>query len=166
MSASPHPLQFSIAGLRDSQGLSTSLQISPSLLLDSPVDGCKLDKPVDVDLEFSVGGDLILLQAKVSGAWILDCSRCLKEHGAPFDAETEETYSLGQETIDVTASLRDAVLMEVPQRSLCRPDCKGLCASCGQNLNEGVCPCAASGEDSLATENKNSPFEALKKLKK
>lgn len=166
MSASTHPLRFSISALRESQGFSTSLQLSPSLLLDSPVDDCKLDEPVDINLEFSMGGDLILLQARVSGAWILECSRCLTVHGASFDTGTEETFPIASETIDVTTALRDAILMEVPQRSLCRPDCKGLCPSCGKNLNESACPCVNSGEKSFAAKNKKSPFEALKKLKK
>jgi uncharacterized protein len=26
---------------------------------------------------------------------------------------------------------------------LCRPDCRGLCASCGADLNDGPCPHAA-----------------------
>jgi len=30
-------------------------------------------------------------------------------------------------------------MLEMPSRPVCRPDCKGLCLVCGQNLNEKDC---------------------------
>jgi uncharacterized protein len=39
-------------------------------------------------------------------------------------------------------------------RSLCRPDCRGLCIECGKNLNEGPCDCVVESIDSRLAELK------------
>jgi uncharacterized protein len=38
--------------------------------------------------------------------------------------------------------LRQYLLLELPMAPVCREDCKGLCPTCGQNLNEASCDCA------------------------
>jgi uncharacterized protein len=37
--------------------------------------------------------------------------------------------------------LREQVLLSLPAKTLCRPDCKGLCPRCGSNLNTETCTC-------------------------
>jgi uncharacterized protein len=39
------------------------------------------------------------------------------------------------------------LVLGVPARSLCRPDCRGLCPSCGQDLNQTACDCSAQEID-------------------
>lgn len=43
--------------------------------------------------------------------------------------------------------LREQVLLTLPVRTLCRPDCKGLCPRCGRNLNAEPCSCEAPAPD-------------------
>jgi uncharacterized protein len=43
--------------------------------------------------------------------------------------------------------LRDAVTLALPLRPLCREDCKGLCARCGNDLNAGPCDCGGDDID-------------------
>jgi uncharacterized protein len=43
--------------------------------------------------------------------------------------------------------VREQVLLSLPSRTLCRPDCKGLCPRCGQNLNQAICNCEAAPAD-------------------
>ena len=52
-----------------------------------------------------------------------------------------------------------ALLLEIPLIPLCDDDCKGLCSTCGANLNEGPCGCAP-GDDADFEMAKN-PFAAL-----
>jgi len=52
--------------------------------------------------------------------------------------------------------VREFMLLEVPISPLCRPDCKGLCLECGNNLNENTCDHIPSTGDSR--------FDALKAL--
>ena len=43
--------------------------------------------------------------------------------------------------------LREQVLLSLPVRTLCRPDCKGLCPHCGENRNQKECTCAEMETD-------------------
>lgn len=70
------------------------------------------------------------------------CARCLdripKNVLAPFDL----SYDVNQlETVDTTDDLRDILLLDHPERFLCREDCKGICPGCGVNLNHHPCQC-------------------------
>ena len=51
--------------------------------------------------------------------------------------------------------------MDTPFVVLCRPDCLGICPTCGANLNEG---CADKAEQDWVDSDEN-PFAALKNLK-
>jgi uncharacterized protein len=37
--------------------------------------------------------------------------------------------------------------MAVPMKPLCREDCRGLCPTCGEDLNVTACGCAAEAAD-------------------
>jgi len=41
--------------------------------------------------------------------------------------------------IDLAPLVREYLLLEVPIKPLCRPDCKGLCVVCGADLNVESC---------------------------
>jgi len=43
--------------------------------------------------------------------------------------------------IELDPILREQVLLALPMSVVCREDCKGLCPSCGKDLNEGACGC-------------------------
>jgi uncharacterized protein len=43
--------------------------------------------------------------------------------------------------IDLEAMVRERILLEIPISPLCREDCRGLCPTCGQDLNVGRCDC-------------------------
>jgi uncharacterized protein len=45
------------------------------------------------------------------------------------------------EELDLRPFLLEAILLNVPMKPLCRAACKGLCPSCGKDLNEGDCDC-------------------------
>ncbi|HEV8573971.1 MAG TPA: DUF177 domain-containing protein [Dehalococcoidia bacterium] len=48
--------------------------------------------------------------------------------------------------LDLRQALREYLLMAEPLKPLCRPDCQGLCPSCGANLNEASCACTPDGD--------------------
>ena len=85
------------------------------------------------------------------------CSRCLIAIETPVHADFAEQYyarfgvmsgeSLGEAPtdaktigsdfkIDLTPLLREEIFLATPLAPLCRPDCKGLCEDCGDDLNE------------------------------
>ncbi|HWM58056.1 MAG TPA: YceD family protein [Pseudonocardia sp.] len=78
-----------------------------------------------------------------------ECVRCLDpltdeiavELGELFaypDSVTDETTDedelprVVEETVDTQQTVRDAIVLALPLAPLCRPDCPGLCADCGE----------------------------------
>ena len=109
-------------------------------------------------------GDRIKLQAEVSAEGEFECTRCAdvfhERISAPFELqfvppnlEQEEgdpnvhTYDpVGTSEIDILPDIRDALILAIPMKHLCRPDCKGLCPVCGKNWNREECMCSDSEE--------------------
>lgn len=50
-------------------------------------------------------------------------------------------YPMEGHEVDVSDAILAEVTLSLPMKPLCRPDCKGICPVCGQNLNEGDCSC-------------------------
>jgi uncharacterized protein len=71
------------------------------------------------------------------------CARCLEELSSTeersykFDFEVTPTT----EYIDLGEEIRQEIIMANPARVLCKKDCKGICPSCGVNLNIEQCKC-------------------------
>ena len=93
------------------------------------------------------------------------CQRCLTEWAEPLHVEVtealgfdddEDGYALDGDTADLEPVLRDALLLDVSLRPLCRDDCPGICATCGADLNTDSCP----GHDEVGA----SPFAELRDL--
>jgi uncharacterized protein len=64
--------------------------------------------------------------------------------------------------IDLTALVREQIILNVSDTALCKPDCLGLCPKCGANKNEKTCACDEREIDprfkvleNLVKENKN-----------
>ena len=94
------------------------------------------------------------MEATVSFTFEVPCDRCTEIIRREFryefshmlvrklNQEDNDDYIVVEdEKIDVEALLRDDILLELPTKFLCKPDCKGLCSQCGQNLNLGDCGC-------------------------
>ena len=92
-----------------------------------------------------------------------ECARCLAtfrlEWEVPVDLmvlrdthsdETEgETLLILQRDgeVDLTDALRECAALAYPQSTVCREDCRGLCATCGADLNDGPCGCVEEPVD-------------------
>ncbi|MFL7871150.1 MAG: DUF177 domain-containing protein [Anaerolineales bacterium] len=111
----------------------------------------------------------LIVQADFSGEIRLECVRCLTEFERRLDWQMTELYAFNKKSvsesglilpedahIDLQPLIREYALLEIPINPICKPDCKGLCAVCGEDLNQGDC-----GHKSLTKE---SPFSALKNL--
>ena len=116
-------------------------------LVGVPV-GAELE--LDLRLESVMDGVLVsgVVTAPVSG----ECGRCLAdvsdtltvrlqelyvypETSTDHDAE-DEVLQLEGDFLDLTPTLRDAVVLALPLTPLCREDCRGLCAECGERLDD------------------------------
>jgi uncharacterized protein len=61
-------------------------------------------------------------------------------------SETEIGYYNGDGLV-LEDVLREQVLLSLPEKTLCRADCKGLCPGCGRNLNTETCSCESAVAD-------------------
>jgi uncharacterized protein len=90
---------------------------------------------------------------------VLDIPISAREYQAtnPGEAEELRTPYLEDDRLDLAAWARDAVALALPDKILCRPDCAGLCAVCGLDLN--VEPHTHEDE---ATDSRWAALEALR----
>ncbi len=114
--------------------------------------------------------DDIRLRGHIEGDFELLCARCLepiRHHAdqrfdlifrpAGVDAEQGERSISEAETeigyyeeggLLLEDAVREQVLLSLPDRSLCRDSCQGLCPHCGANRNEAACACGEKSIDS------------------
>ena len=101
----------------------------------------------------------------IEGDVELPCRRCLGEasgyvseeaHLIFAEAEAEgaeddpDVFLLDDRSpnLDLRPAVREQWLLNVPGYALCRDDCKGLCPTCGSELNLDPCDCASSNAES------------------
>ena len=111
----------------------------------------------------------LIVQADFEGRTGLGCVRCLTDFMKSMKWSFTELYAFDKRSvtdsglilpedahIDLAELIREYGLLEIPISPLCKPDCRGLCLECGQNLNEKDCGHRPARED--------SPFAQLKDL--
>ena len=59
------------------------------------------------------------------------------------EEEPDDQYQYQGNQLELASMLREHVILSAPMQPLCGGDCLGLCARCGENLNEGSCQCVA-----------------------
>lgn len=73
------------------------------------------------------------------------------------DEPDDDLYYYAGDHLDLAPMLREQLILASPMYPLCDEECRGLCARCGKNLNDGPCHCAA--------EPTGSPFQVLRGMK-
>jgi len=109
----------------------------------------------------------LIAKGEITASVTGPCSRCLKaiDYEVNYDFEeeclpsvsTSEALSLPDQTdgitiddshmLDLSEVMRQYTLLTVPAKPLCRPDCAGICPSCGHDLNQGPCQCPSHAYD-------------------
>lgn len=64
--------------------------------------------------------------------------------------DTDDYIILPDLVLDVDALAEEDLELDLPSKVLCREDCKGLCPTCGKNLNDGPCDCKEPVDPRLA----------------
>ncbi len=52
-----------------------------------------------------------------------------------------DTFSHDGEQVDLGAAVRELMMLAIPMAPLCHPECRGICPSCGADLNFEACRC-------------------------
>jgi uncharacterized protein len=123
------------------------------LVSDATVEGSATRKGEQVRLCGTIKTEVELL-----------CDRCAAPQRAPLAVEfdtsfiPQEVEAVKAENVELQAEdlilsayeggavdldelVREQILLALPSRHLCREECKGLCQTCGANLNEKECSC-------------------------
>jgi len=111
--------------------------------------GVPAGSPVEVELRLEAVMEGVLASGR---AWVTlsgECARCLEPLEDDLevtlqelyvypesDAEEDEASRLEGELLDLEPVLRDAVVLALPFRPVCTPDCPGLCLECGARLQD------------------------------
>ncbi|MBR5739117.1 MAG: DUF177 domain-containing protein [Lachnospiraceae bacterium] len=95
------------------------------------------------------------VSAEGSVTFRYSCDRCLTETEVPVrfsetwvldpekseDEDHDPVYCFSDHALDTDELITEMIRPNLPVKVLCRPECKGLCPSCGANLNEAACSC-------------------------
>lgn len=113
-----------------------------------------VSKPIKVTGEVRNRAGYLILSMNMEGEVDTVCDRCLKPlkniEKVSFEAvlaetvEDEEDDSIiiyENDNFEPDELAADTFILELPSKNLCSEDCKGLCPTCGTNLNESSCSC-------------------------
>lgn len=119
----------------------------------------------------AAGSGRFYWHGKVEGDVVLPCRRCLvdtkvhvqdESHVIFAEEGSEETddpdvqvLDERSSVIDLRSTVREQWLLNAPAYAVCREDCRGLCPTCGKDLNEGPCKCPPA---------RDSRWDALRKV--
>lgn len=168
-------MRYNVADLlKGRTGSSRIVELAEPFLAESfvvPDERVTLVAPVTGRLRFVRDHAGVLVQGRLATEVALDCARCLASTQAPVAFELEEhfrpTIQLPEgppilrdpneedepatdidshHVLDLSSVIEQNILLNLPLHPLCRPDCRGLCQICGQDLNEGPCECEAPSD--------------------
>ena len=111
------------------------------------------------------GADLVVT-GSASVPILTSCARCLDDVRTVIAVRDlcfhfEKVRDL---EVDLTDDVREELLLAIPSCFYCSPDCKGVCPSCGVNLNHGSCACASRPAEPEPDSAAPSPWDQLDAL--
>ncbi len=108
----------------------------------------------------------VALDLKIEGEYTCCCARCTKELTKTFcidttygitrdeDNDSEEYVIAPDGVLDAEEAARTLFYLSLPQRVLCKQDCRGLCPMCGTDLNVSACSCTMPQRGNRLTDLK------------
>jgi uncharacterized protein len=121
----------------------------PGSIMDLNETDVHFEHEVEYKLLAQIQGNALLVTGQVSTPATLRCSRCLRVFDQLLRVEQfvfhQELH--GEDFVDLTPNMREDIILQLPQRALCAADCRGLCPSCGKDLNKGPCRCKQAKGD-------------------
>ncbi len=140
---------FDLGALRLSAGegrrLELNVVIDPFVLAGEtyPVDPALVPMRLDIS---RTTGDGYALRLRFDATLTGPCMRCLEPAEPTYSVDVREVSQPGETdeldspyvqggVLDLRRWSRDAFALALPAKLLCRPECAGLCAICGADLN-------------------------------
>jgi DUF177 domain-containing protein len=182
-------MQIRVADLH-AEGLKVADRIDPrqlsGLVALQENDACVFKGPLTVTLRVRPTAGMFQVDGHLRGMASLICGRCLAPVDTPLNSTfrlsfartipgddtdvSSETHELQAEelgvvlfegdAIDFRDVIQEQVIMAIPMQPLCRTECRGLCARCGANLNDGPCDCSQNDVDPRLAILKTLKFDS------
>jgi uncharacterized protein len=136
---------------------------------------CRILEPLSVRMRILPQDQGVLFQGRLTGTVALPCVLCTEDSVVPLDhrfdsfepfpadpwlrekTEDDPEHEVDEAVVRITPhggyELNPAALaweefsLALPVKPLCRKNCKGLCPSCGVNLNRESCACERTTDD-------------------
>jgi uncharacterized protein len=166
-------------------GLILELQETGETLREFSGFDCDLGEEIKAAVEIRKLGVLLEVSGNLKALVHPVCSMCLKDFELAIDKDFTErivlaaedesqsgkelsseellvNYFSGEE-LDTLDIISEQLALVMPNRPLCKEDCKGLCLSCGRDLNKNTCSCVK--EESKDTNDIDPRLAKLKELK-
>lgn len=150
MSNSSNPLRINIGFIiHQTIGYSRDFPVEfPSIHIKPDLDLLNLTGTVRVTRT----GQGLLVQTRLRSKISVECVRCLVDFEQPLAIDSTELYAFTSNSVtesglyvpengllDLAPLIREEMYLAIPISPVCKPDCKGLCPVCGENLNETTC---------------------------
>lgn len=146
--------------------------------------GAKVPVQCHTELDYQFNAGAYYCHGELSGHFHTVCHRCLepseqdvkgefdlvvrksgsREPEADVDPDVDQaraegfiTLALTEHEVSLDEIIYENLVVSIPMQIVCTPECKGLCPTCGMNLNTGTCQCARVADPR---------WEALNKLKR
>lgn len=144
-----NPLKIPVFNI-DERGLDLDVEVSAELL-DLPVeDRVRPAGPVYCRLRLARRGRDVTVRGRLEAKLRGRCDRCLDEFDLGVDVPDVCYFfeEVEDDRVDLTAQVREDIVIVYPDRLLCGSDCAGLCPHCGANLNREACQCSVEAPPS------------------
>jgi uncharacterized protein len=123
------------------------------------------------DLVIEKCGTTLRVKGSLNFTALQDCSRCLNDFECSVSQPLELFYRTGKledslvgkeaeltsddlnviaykgNELDIWPDIREAMMLAMPMKPLCSEDCRGICPTCGKDLNIGECRCGQGSMD-------------------
>jgi uncharacterized protein len=131
------------------EGMSLEGEESAAAVGINDAQGVSVTGPVEYRFMAQLVTGELIVTGSLRAVASIKCGRCAESFPATiadpsFDCVREAPT--GRESVDLTAEVREAMLLAFPTYPLCNKECKGLCARCGGNLNRNECKCGPPGD--------------------
>ena len=125
------------------EGLELSEQIDPrEMSLGTDIHGVTFNEPIDVGAKVVKTGAEVLIDVAMESPVEYTCARCLAKFQDVFRKDFNVSHEIKPgDILDIGEDIRQEMILGSPMKVVCKADCKGICPSCGQNLNVAKCEC-------------------------
>jgi len=128
------------------EGIEVSDKIALEIIGLTENDDVRFIAPLEARAKVSRVENTVLAKTHLQGQIASFCSRCLEkvQQGWSGDFVFDVEVNRNTDYVELDEDIRQEVILNLPTRLLCKKDCKGICSTCGTDLNKEQCECKSA----------------------